>query len=280
MQDFNRFFVNIMQALRQFGIRDIIDILIVTVIVYKLLMVTRGSRAIQVFKGIGVILVAAVVAEYLKLSSVQWLLSTLLQSGVIFVLILFQPEIRKAVEGIGRGGVFMPSALKQETCDQVVKELSSAMIRLSRRKVGALIVVEQRSSLSDIVETGTKLNANISASLLENIFEPNTPLHDGAVILSGERIAAAGCLLPLSENINLSKELGTRHRAALGVSEVTDAVTFIVSEETGVISYTKTGKIIRYLDQRSINDILTGIYAPVEEKRSSLFRRKTKHEEN
>lgn len=280
MQDFNRFFVNIMQALRQFGIRDIIDILIVTVIVYKLLMVTRGSRAIQVFKGIGVILVAAVAAEYLKLSSVQWLLSTLLQSGVIFILILFQPEIRKAVEGIGRGGVFMPSALKQETSAQVIKELSSAMIRLSRRKVGALIVIEQRSSLSDIVETGTRLNASISASLLENIFEPNTPLHDGAVILSGERIAAAGCLLPLSENINLSKELGTRHRAALGVSEVTDAVTFIVSEETGVISYTKTGKIIRYLDQRSINDILTGIYAPAEEKRSSLFRRKTKHEKN
>lgn len=247
------------------------DILIVTVCIYKLLQATRETRAIQVFKGIGIVLIAAILADYFKLSSVSWLLSTLLQSGVIFVIVLFQPEIRKALEGIGRGSVFNHSSeMDGHSIEGIINQLTVAMLELSKRKIGALMVIQMKSSLADIVKTGTVINSDISSPLILNIFEPNTPLHDGAVVIREDKIVAAGCLLPLSDNASISKELGTRHRAGLGVSELSDSITFIVSEETGVISYTKAGKLIRYLDKRTINDVLVEIYGSDEQKSNKL----------
>lgn len=273
--------MNLFQALRQFGIRDIIDILIIAVCIYKLLQAIKETRAVQVFKGIGVVLIAAIIADFFRLSAVSWLLNTILQTGVIVLLVLFQPELRKALEKIGRGSVFNRTAVEDGE-DKIISELTLAMTELSKRKIGALIVIQQRSSLSDIIRTGTKINADICAPLILNIFEPNTPLHDGAVIISEGKIVAAGCFLPLSENMSISKELGTRHRAGLGISEHTDSVTFIVSEETGVISYTSGGKLIRYMDKKAITDTLRSIFI-VEEEKNKLtplsFIRRNKNED-
>ena len=272
MQYFSQLFYNFTQAMQQFGIRDVIDIAIITILIYRLLVSTRQTRIIQVFKGVGVLLVASILADFFKLPSVHWLLNTILQSSVIFAIVIFQPEIRKVLEGLGRGRLlFHAKETGEDSNEWIVQEITSALLRLSRRKVGALVVIQQRSSFSDIISTGTKLDSRISSALLENIFEPNTPLHDGAVVVNGDRIVAAGCFLPLSENFTISKELGTRHRAALGISETTDALTFIVSEETGVISYTKDGKIIRYLDKKAMSDVLYQIYQK-RQKESNLFK--------
>lgn len=282
MEFITSMFLNVFQALKQFGFRDIIDISIIAVCIYKLLQAIKETRAIQVFKGIGIVLIAAILADFFKLSAVSWVLSTLLQSGVIVALVLFQPELRKALEGIGRGSVFNRSNVAEGE-ERIISELTSALLELSKRKIGALIVFQQRSSLSDIIKTGTTINADICSPLILNIFEPNTPLHDGAMIISEGRIVAAGCFLPLSDNMTISKELGTRHRAGLGISEHSDSITFIVSEETGVISYTSGGKLIRYMDQKSIGDTLLGIYGSEEEKKKlaalSFIRRKKNNED-
>lgn len=282
MEFITSMFLNVFRALKQFGFRDIIDISIIAVCIYKLLQAIKETRAIQVFKGIGIVLIAAILADFFKLSAVSWVLSTLLQSGVIVALVLFQPEIRKALEGIGRGSVFNRSNVAEGE-ERIISELTSALLELSKRKIGALIVFQQRSSLSDIIKTGTTINADICSPLILNIFEPNTPLHDGAMIISEGRIVAAGCFLPLSDNMTISKELGTRHRAGLGISEHSDSITFIVSEETGVISYTSGGKLIRYMDQKSIGDTLLGIYGSEEEKKKlaalSFIRRKKNNED-
>lgn len=282
MEFISTMFLNLFQALKQFGMRDVIDILIISICIYKLLQAIRETRAIQVFKGIGIVLIAAILADIFKLSAVSWILSTLLQSGVIFALILFQPELRKALEGIGRGSVFNHSS-GVDVSEGIVEQLAGALSELSKRKIGALIVIQQRSSLSDIIKTGTTINANICIPLILNIFEPNTPLHDGAIIICEDRILAAGCFLPLSDNMTISKELGTRHRAGLGISEYSDSITFIVSEETGVISYTKNGKLIRYLDKKAISDTLISIYGTEEQKNRldalSFIRRKKNNED-
>lgn len=281
MEFFTSVFLNVFQALKQFGIRDIIDILIIAVCIYKLIQAVRETRAIQVFKGIGIVLIAATLADVFKLSAVSWILNTLLQSGVVLAIVLFQPELRKALEGIGRGRMF--SHVGMDDGENVAEQLCNSLIELSKKKIGALIVIQQRSSLSDIIKTGTTIDAKICIPLILNIFEPNTPMHDGAMIISDGRIAAAGCFLPLSDNFNISKELGTRHRAGLGISEHSDSITFIVSEETGVISYAKDGKLIRYMDKKAIMDLLLSLYGTEEEKNRlaalSFIRRKKNDED-
>jgi len=183
--------------------------------------------------------------------------------------ILFQPELRKALEQIGRGAIRDTSRVTDhEENEQIVREISNCLLSLSRRRVGALIVFEQRIGLKDIIETGTALNSRISSALLENIFEPNTPLHDGAVVIRGNQIMAAGCFLTLSEGKSISRELGTRHRAALGITETTDAITLIVSEETGIISMAKEGRLTRHLDRMSLEQVLLSMY---HQKDSSLW---------
>lgn len=251
---------------------DIIDIAIITVLIYLLLRNTKATRAMQVVKGLGALVAVAVITSWLNLSVVSWLLSMLLQSGVIVVIIIFQPEIRRALEKIGRGTFFDANYEKNDiNIELLIDELIKAVQNLSKRKVGALMVIEQNSNLNDIIVTGTRLDATLSSMLVENIFEPNTPLHDGAIVIKDNRVIAAGCFLPLSENILLDRKLGTRHRAALGMSERSDAVCIVVSEETGVISYTKAGSLHRYIDSRALRQLLFEIYSAKNRKRMSWF---------
>ena len=239
---------------------DYIDIAIIAFLIYQLVTITRQTRAIQVLKGLAVIIVASYASELMGLTALNWVLRSILNNGVIVLMILFTPELRKALEQIGRTAKLDRSSQRDES-ERIVDEITQCLLRLSRRRVGALIVFEQRTGLKDITESsGTAIDSLISAPLLENIFEPNTPLHDGAVIIRGDRIVSAACVLTLSDNSSISRDLGTRHRAGLGVSENTDALVLIVSEETGIISMARGGKLTRYLDADSLRKILGDIY--------------------
>ena len=238
---------------------DYIDIAIIAFLIYQLVLLTRQTRAIQVIKGLAIIIVANYLSRMMGLTALNWVLQSILNNGVIALLILFQPEMRRALEQIGRSTKIDRSGQSDES-ERVVDEITSCLLRLSRRRVGALIVFEQRTGLKDVTETGTAIDAVVSAPLLENIFEPNTPLHDGAVIIRGNRVAAAACVLSLSESSAISRDLGTRHRAALGVSENTDALVLVVSEETGVISMARAGKLTRHLDADGIRKLLREMY--------------------
>lgn len=249
--------------LSQFTWRDAIDLIIITYVIYKLLMLTRETRAAQVLKGLGIILVASSFSEWLRFPTINWILRQTINAGAIALVIVFQPELRRALEQIGRGKIFEKSLfIQQEEKDisWVIQELIRATQNLSKKKIGALIVIEQKTGISEVVESGVRIDGVVSSALLENIFEPNTPLHDGAVIIREDRIVAASCFLTLTENPNLSKQLGTRHRAALGISENSDAVVIIISEETGIISMAQGGKLTRYLDSKGLRDILKKIY--------------------
>ena len=238
---------------------DYIDIAIVAFLIYQLVLLTHQTRAMQVLKGLAMIIVASYVSELIGLTALNWVLRSILNNGMVALLILFQPELRKALEQIGRSTKLDRPADRDES-ERVVDEITQCLLRLSKRRVGALIVFEQRTGLKDVTETGTAIDSLISAPLLENIFEPNTPLHDGAVIIRGDRIVAAACVLSLSESSTISRDLGTRHRAGLGISESTDATVLIVSEETGIISMARGGKLTRHLDAESLRKVLRGMY--------------------
>lgn len=251
------------------SITDIVDILIVAFLLYQLLMLTRETRASAVLKGLVTLVLASWVSDLLGLTALNWILLNIVNNGAVVLVILFQPELRKALEQIGRGAIRDTSHMSdQEESEHIVKEITSCLISLSRRRVGALIVFEQRIGLKDVIETGTRLDSAISGALLENIFEPNTPLHDGAVVIRANKIMAAACFLTLSEGKSISRELGTRHRAALGVTETTDAVTLIVSEETGIISMAKGGRLTRHLDRTGLEQVLFSMYR---QKENSLW---------
>ena len=242
-------------------IADILDILIVAFLLYELLMLTRETRASAVLKGLVMLLLASWFSDLMGLTALNWVLMNVVNNGALVLVILFQPELRKALEQIGRGAIHSSSkSTDMEQGEHIISEITNCLLTLSRRRVGALIVLEQRTGLKDIIETGTPLNSQISAALLENIFEPNTPLHDGAVVIRGSRIMAAACILTLSEGKGISRELGTRHRAALGVTETTDAITLIVSEETGIISTARNGKLTRHLDRKALEELLSSLY--------------------
>ena len=244
------------------GIIDIIDILIVAVILYELLLLTRHTRGSTLLKGLFLLIMIAVLSSLLGFVSLNWLLTAVLQNGAIVILILFQPEFRKALERMGRNKLFGKNG-KRHSDDEnsvIISEIIQTLTDLSRRRVGALIVFERKTGLEDVMETGTRLNAEISAPLLENIFEPNTPLHDGAVVIRENQIMAAACILPLAEASGVSRELGTRHRAGVGISENTDAIVLIVSEETGIISMARDGVLTRPLDVDFLNNLLGTIY--------------------
>jgi diadenylate cyclase len=265
----------ILNSISDFSYIDVIDILLLAVIIYWLLKLTSKTRAMQVLKGLGVILLAAWVTDFLGLVGTAWLLNYVLAAGALVIVIIFQPELRRALASLGRGRFdIIPSqaTYAQENADRILK----AVLSLSKKRVGALIVFERKTGLKDVIESGTHLSADISSELLENLFFTNSPLHDGAVIIRGDRIEAAGCFLPLSDNKQVGQELGTRHRAALGISEVSDSITFIISEETGVISVAQDGTLIRYLDSKAIKDILEDIYMIKQSGRSKGLRIKRK----
>ena len=243
------------------GLSDIIDILVVTVIIYELLMLTRQTRGSAVLKGLLLLLLIVGASNLLGLTALNWLLMAVLKNGALVLVILFQPELRKALEQMGRGAI-IDKKRREVPDDQehIITEIIQCLTDLSRRRVGALIVFERKTGLKDVIETGIAIDAEISAALLENIFEPNTPLHDGAVVIRGPRVMAGACILTLTEGRGISHELGTRHRAAIGVSETTDALVLIVSEETGIISMARGGKLTRHLDSKSLQEILGEMY--------------------
>ena len=258
-------------------IADVLDILIVAFLLYELLMLTKETRASAVLKGLVTLVVASWVSDLLGLTALNWVLLNVVNNGTVVLVILFQPELRKALEQLGRGAIHKTAVSADlEESGHIVSEITSCLLTLSRRRVGALIVIEQRIGLKDVIETGTSLNSQISAALLENIFEPNTPLHDGAVVIRGPRIMAAACILSLSEGKGISRELGTRHRAALGVTETTDAISLIVSEETGTISVARNGRLTRHLDRAALEDLLLSIYHQKETGLWSTLMEKTK----
>lgn len=242
-------------------IRNIIDILLVWFVFYKLITIIKGTKAVQLLKGIFVILIVRFLTEVFGLSTLGWMMEQVLTFGFLAVIIIFQPELRRALEQLGRGKIFTRSSLQEEEEQKrLIEAMKKSVSYMAKRRIGALISIEKETGLSEYIETGTPLDATITSELIINIFIPNTPLHDGAVIVQKNKIAAASCYLPLSESPFISKDLGTRHRAALGISEETDAVTIIVSEETGAISLTVAGDIMRNLTIDEFEERLTELW--------------------
>ncbi|MBG9987535.1 TIGR00159 family protein [Aerococcaceae bacterium DSM 111176] len=234
---------------------QLIDIAIVWYIIYKLLIYARGTQMMNLLKGVGIFIFAKFLSATLGLQTIDWLLGQVLGWGVIAAIVLFQPELRRALEILGRN--LSGSRLKvQNPSKKLIDDLEYAVNYMSRRKIGALIAIEGQDELGEIIETGVTLDSEISNQLLINVFIPNTPLHDGAMVIQDFRIAAASCYLPLSENGSIPKELGTRHRAAIGLGEVTDALVLIVSEETGDISLVKEQKMHRGVKSDGLRELL------------------------
>ena len=254
----NQFFQNIISNI---GINDVLDILIVAFLFYKLLGFIRETRAEQLAKGLLMLVVVALVARWLHLYTLQWILSNLVNVGLIAVVIIFQPELRRLLENLGRNKLISNfSGIDLEEAEEITVEIREALLSMSKSRTGALIVFERETSLTDIIETGTLIQAGISREMIGNIFYEGAPLHDGAVIVRGDKLWAAGCVLPLTEDKKLSKELGTRHRAGIGITENSDALVFIVSEETGIISKAEDGKLERMLTASRIDELLKSIY--------------------
>jgi len=234
-----------------------VDITLVWYVLYKLIMLIRGTKAIQLLKGIAVVLFIWLVSILFNLQTVQWLTNQAMIWGFLAIIILFQPEIRRALEQLGRGNLFSRSAKTEEDLiQQNIEAIIESCKYMAKRRIGALISIERETGIGEYAETGIAINGRLTHQLLTNIFTPNTPLHDGAVIVKQGEIEAAACYLPLSESPFISKELGTRHRAAMGISEVTDALTIVVSEETGHISATKNGELHRKISTDKLHDML------------------------
>ena len=243
---------------------SLFDILLVAVAIYYLLRLLRGTRAMQVLKGLVVLGALVLCTRLLGLATLHWLLVQTLLPGVIALVIIFQPELRLALEQMGRGGFWTPSlqSLEREEITRLVGELVGAARYFSQNRVGALIALERQVGLNDIIQTGRAINGLVSDELLRTIFFPGTPLHDLAVVIRGNRVVAAGCLLPLTERQDIAVSLGTRHRAALGLSELTDALVLMVSEETGAISLAMDGKLFSNLTPEALQQRLFSILAP------------------
>lgn len=256
-------------------ITDIIDILIVAYILYRLLGMIKETRAQQLFRGILLIVGVFLASELFNLSLLNWLLTRLITVGLIGVMILFQPEIRRALEQIGRRGVLTSQFrdVGKEELYATVHKIVDAVDDFSATRTGALIAIERETMLNDIIETGVIVDAEISVRLLGNLFYEGSPLHDGAVIIRGVRIHAASCVLPLTNRTSIGKNLGTRHRAGVGLSEVSDAFVIIVSEETGAISVARNGTLRRFLDLKTLEKMLLDIYLPSGDANESFISR-------
>lgn len=248
---------SIVSSFEHFTIVDFLDIVIIAYLIYRLLLITMQSRAIQVIKGVGFILIAWRLAELAGLSAVAWVIKYILNAGALVLVIIFQPEIRKALEHIGGTKLFGKMTVTDVKQSEVIAtEIVKACTDMSKKKIGALIILEKKTVLSEVIESGTVLRSEITSQLLESIFMPGTPLHDGAVVIRDGLVHAAGCFLPLSQRLDLDKNLGTRHRAALGISEQSDAFVIVVSEETGTISVCQNGDMTRYVGAKALKDLL------------------------
>lgn len=270
------FFQNVFVGFR---LIDVLDIIIVAYLVYKILGFIQETRAQQLVRGLVVLGIVFFLSDFLKLYLLNWLLRNFVTMGLFALIVLFQPELRRGLEQLGRRNIVSGQfrSLDKESAIEVVKEIVAAVDDFSATRTGALIVFERETMLNDIIETGTIVDARISVRLLGNLFYEGSPLHDGAVIIRGDRIHAASCVLPLTEKKNIGRNLGTRHRAGLGVSEVSDALVIVVSEETGVISVAEDGNFRRFMDLKSVEKILLGVYMPQEETFRERMTRTLKH---
>ncbi len=263
---------------------DVVEILIIAFLFYHILLWIKSTRAWNLFKGIMVILIFVLLAAIFQMSTILWIAENTFNVGLIALVIIFQPELRKALENLGDknllSNIFQfnkPATLK--ISDHTIEELVKAVYAMGRVKTGALIVIEDEISLNEYVRTGIDVDALVSSQLLINIFEKNTPLHDGAIIMRGDRIVSATCYLPLSDSLSLSKELGTRHRAAVGISEVSDSLTIIVSEETGNVSVALRGQVYRNVDADFLREKLQYMQKRGQEvTRMELLKRRFKNE--
>ena len=263
---------------------DIVEILIISFLVYQIMTWIKNTKAWFLMKGIGIILIFILLAIIFEMNTILWIVENVLSIAVIALVVVLQPELRRALEELGRKKFFaslMPfdKVQTERFSDKTVNDLVKASFEMGKVKTGALMVIEQNVKLTEYERTGIEVDGLISSQLLINIFEHNTPLHDGAVIIRGNRVVSATCYLPLSDNMELSKELGTRHRAGVGISEVTDALTIIVSEETGHVSVTYEGKLYRNLDANALREKLQLIQnKEVDEKKHRLWKGRAKDE--
>lgn len=252
---------DILYVFTRLNLLNAIDILLVALIFYGLFRLMQGTQAVQLLRGvIIVVLLTILITSVLKLTAFSWLIRNSLSALLVAIPVIFQPELRRALERVGRAGF---STNRQEsTSDRVIEQVCQACQRLAERRHGALIVLERETGLQEYIDTGTRIGAKVSAELLLTIFFPNTALHDGAVIIREDEIVAAGCVLPLAGDIMPDRQLGLRHRAAVGVTKETDAISIVVSEETGIISITHNGRMIRRLDVKRLGKILKAFHKP------------------
>ena len=258
---------SIQSIMSNFRPEDALDIAIVSYIVYKMIGFIRETRAMQLIRGLVIIIVAFFVSDIFNLYLLNWLLKSLFTMGLFAVVVLFQPELRRALEQVGRKNLMNTNSFRnidKNKAVETVDSLVSAIDDFSATRTGALIAIERETMLNDIIETGVVVDAEISIRLLGNLFYEGSPLHDGGVIIRGARIHAASCVFPLTEKKNIGRNLGTRHRAGVGLSEVCDALIIIVSEETGVVSIAEDGKIRRFVDLKTIEKMLLNMYLPSE----------------
>ncbi len=266
---------------------DVAEIIILSFLIYQIMIWIKSTRAWTLLKGFGVVMVLLAVAALFHMNTILWIARNFLSLGITAIIIVFQPELRRALEQLGEKNILtaivpFDSSKKAETglSDRTVSEVVKACFEMGKARTGALIVLEKSVSLQEYERTGIELDAVVSSQLILNIFEKNTPLHDGAVILSNNRLKSATCYLPLSDNMNLSKALGTRHRAAVGVSEVTDSLTVVVSEETGSVSVARNGRLLRNLNQEKLKEQLEAFQTKPEETRKlRLWKGRGRHED-
>ncbi|MDR1028786.1 MAG: diadenylate cyclase CdaA [Clostridiales Family XIII bacterium] len=253
------FFANLVSGI---GVRDAIDIAIIAFVLYKVLGFIRETRAEQLIKGFLILVAAMILSDLFHLNALNWILRGVMQFGVIALVIVFQPELRRGLEYVGRSKLFRPqfAVMDKENIKAMASAVVKAVDRFSVNKTGALIIMEREIALNDFAETGVILDGDLSPELLGNIFHIGTPLHDGAAIIRGNRVFAAACVLPLTRKKGLPTELGTRHRAGIGVTEVSDALAIIVSEETGVISSAFAGELTRFLDIKTLEKDILNMY--------------------
>lgn len=254
-----------LEIIKQIRWQDIFDIFLVTIIFYRLLLIFKGTKAAKMLLGLVVMLLVSFGSRYFELYTMDWLIQSFLSQLVIAIIVLFQPEIRRVLAQMGEAKLFQTftSAEEMKSIDEIVR----ATVSLSNKRIGSLMVIERETSLQDYIEIGVPLDSRVSKEILLSIFHPTSPIHDGAVIIKGNRIVAAGCFLPITLESDLSKTLGTRHRAGLGVTNETDAVVIVVSEETGGISYAINGRLFSNITMTDLRDKLTDLFTKKKDKK-------------
>lgn len=253
-----------LDIIRSFRVLDLLDILLVAFILYRLFLLIKGTRAVQMLLGLGILILALVFSRWADLYTINWLVQSFMAQVVLVILVLFQPELRRALAHMGENPLL--SSLSPVESSRFLDEIVKSSVSLANRRVGALLVLERETDLRNIVEMGTELDSKVSKELILSIFHPSSPMHDGAIIIQRGRLAAAGCFLPLSISARISKALGTRHRAAIGLTEETDAVVVVVSEETGTISLALGGRLTRDMDAVSLRRVLTRVFVAKKKK--------------